>query len=97
MDIRTESFRSQRSQVEGVSQEKQGGITSGSTLLEIGVHLWGAKNCILSFVFTLLSIRVPCVLCCLLIVFSFHLGEAGAVCNGLERETGGWCLLWSPA
>ena len=80
----------------GVGEGGDGG--GGAAVLErIVIVLWGAKNCILSFVFTLLSIRVPCVLCCLLIVFSFHLGEAGAVCNGLERETGGWCLLWSPA
>ena len=55
------------------------------------------ENCILSFVFTLLLIQVLCVLCCFLNFFKFHLGEAGAVCNGLEKETGGWCLLWSPA
>ena len=49
------------------------------------------------FCFTLLSIRFSWVLCCFLFLFSFHLGEAGAVCNGLEGKMGGWCLLWLPA
>ena len=52
------------------------------------------ENCILSFVFTLLSIRVSWVLCCFLILFGFHLGEAGAVCNGLEKENG-WLVVTS--
>ena len=53
------------------------------------------ENFILSFVFTLLSIRVLCV-CCFLILFSFHLGGGqSAVFNGLEKETGG--EKYSPA
>ena len=44
------------------------------------------ENCILSFVFTLLSIRVLCVLCCFLIVFSFHLGEAAQFVMVLKRK-----------
>ena len=47
------------------------------------------ENRILSFVFTLLSIRVLCV-CCFLMLFSFHLGSgASAFFNGLEKETNG--------
>ena len=53
------------------------------------------ENCILSFVFTLLSIRVPCVLCCFLILFSFHLGEAAQFVMILKgKQVVGVCCDW---